>query len=49
VLGVPARYIHTHNSVIHLNDVVSALRLVLALAEALDQAAVDQLTAYPDA
>lgn len=48
VLGVPARYIHTHNSLIHLHDAAAALALVLALAEALDQKAVEQLTAYPD-
>lgn len=36
VLGVPARYIHTHNSIIHLDDYLSALRLVLALLKSLD-------------
>lgn len=36
VLGVPARYIHTHNSIIHMEDYLSTLRLVLALLKSLD-------------
>lgn len=36
VLGVPARYIHTHNGIIHMDDYLSALRLVLALLKSLD-------------
>ena len=36
VLGVPARYIHTHNSIIHMDDYLSTLRLVLALLKNLD-------------
>lgn len=44
VIGVPARYIHTHASVIHLDDLLTARRLVVELVEALDAAAVRSLT-----
>lgn len=37
VLGVPARYIHTHNSIIHLKDYLGTLRLIVALLENLDE------------
>ncbi|GLI34102.1 M42 family metallopeptidase [Desulforhabdus amnigena] len=48
VLGVPARYIHTHNAVIHMEDYLSALELVLQLAESLDAATVESFTAFND-
>jgi putative aminopeptidase FrvX len=31
VLGTPARYIHSHNSIIDINDYLSAVRLVCAV------------------
>jgi putative aminopeptidase FrvX len=43
VIGVPARYIHTHVSIIHLDDYEAAKRLVLAVLRRLDAAAVDAL------
>jgi endoglucanase len=46
VLGVPARYIHTHNSIVHLADCAAALRLVSALLERLDEATVRGLTDF---
>ncbi|MCE5243113.1 MAG: M20/M25/M40 family metallo-hydrolase, partial [Syntrophobacteraceae bacterium] len=46
VLGVPARYVHTHNSVIHIGDYLSALELVLELVQSLDAATVDRLCAF---
>jgi len=46
VLGVPARYIHTHVSLIHMDDYEAARRLVLAILRRLDQAAVDGLVAF---
>jgi endoglucanase len=46
VLGVPARYIHTHNSIISLPDYLAALRLVTALVRRLDGATVDGLTDF---
>jgi endoglucanase len=46
VLGVPARYIHSHNSVIDVNDYLHMLALSSALARRLDGEAVDGLTRY---
>jgi endoglucanase len=36
VLGAPARYIHSHNSVMNLDDYLSLVRLAVALAKKLD-------------
>ncbi len=46
VLGVPARYIHTHNSILHLEDYLSGLRLVLELIRTLDEETVRGFTAF---
>jgi endoglucanase len=46
VLGVPARYIHSHNSMIDINDYMHLLTLVIALVRRLDQETVDGLHAY---
>jgi len=46
VLGVPARYIHTHNAMIDMRDYVSALHLVQALVERLDASAVSGFTDF---
>lgn len=46
VLGVPARYIHTHNSIINIQDYYSALDLTLRLLSAMDQETVAQFTEY---
>jgi endoglucanase len=46
VLGVPARYIHTHVSLIHLDDYQAAKALVLALLRRLDAATVEGLVAF---
>lgn len=46
VLGVPARYIHTHNSVIDLADVEAAVALAIALVKRLDAKQVAALTKY---
>jgi putative aminopeptidase FrvX len=40
VLGVPARYIHAHASIIHLDDYLATRDLVLALLVRLDEARV---------
>jgi putative aminopeptidase FrvX len=48
VLSVPARYIHTHNSMIHLEDYLSTLRLVLGLLESLDQDKVNAFCCFLD-
>ncbi len=46
VLGVPARYIHSHNAVIDVRDYHAMVDLSIALVERLNQAEVDALTAY---
>ena len=46
VLGVPARYIHSHNAIIDLNDYLHLLTLVIALVRQLDQETVEGLSAY---
>jgi len=46
VLGVPARYIHSHNSIIDINDYLAMVALTTALVRRLDQSHVDALTSY---
>jgi endoglucanase len=46
VLGVPARYIHSHNSIIDINDYLALVALTTALVRRLDQSTVDSLTTY---
>ncbi len=46
VLGVPARYIHSHNAIIDLNDHLHMVALATALARQLDEKAVAGLTSY---
>ena len=46
VLGVPTRYIHSHNAIIDINDYLAMLSLTIALANELDQSKVDGLTRY---
>jgi endoglucanase len=46
VLGVPARYIHSHNAIIDLNDYLAMLALTIALAKRLDEETVEGLTMY---
>lgn len=46
VLGVPARYIHSHNSVIDIDDYLAMLKLTIELAQKLDEATVESLTRF---
>jgi len=46
VLGVPARYIHTHNSILSLPDYLSALHLIVALVRTLDGSTVRGFTDF---
>ena len=46
VLGCPARYIHSHNSIIDIDDYLAMVSLTIALAETLDEAAVEELTRF---
>ncbi|HEX6971570.1 MAG TPA: peptidase M28, partial [Limnochordia bacterium] len=36
-IGIPARYIHSHASVIHRDDFENTVRLMLALIERIDE------------
>lgn len=45
VIGVPARYIHTHNSVIHKDDYFNVIRLIEAVVKSFDAKSVAALTA----
>lgn len=46
VIGVPARYIHSHNAIIHLDDYLACVELTVALARRLDAEAVAGLTRF---
>ena len=46
VLATPARYIHSHHSMIDIRDYLAMLELSVALVKKLDQNEVDALTAY---
>ena len=46
VIGVPARYIHSHNAIIDVNDYLSMVELTTALARRLDAEAVASLTRF---
>jgi len=46
VLGVPARYIHSHNAIIDINDYLQMLALTVALVRKLDANTVSGLTEY---
>ncbi len=47
VLGVPVRYIHSHVSLMHLDDYQAALDLVVHLVAALDRNAVERILGGP--
>ncbi len=44
VVGVPARHIHSHGSIIHRDDYDRAVQLITAVVAKLDRATVDDLT-----
>ncbi|MEO5913088.1 MAG: M42 family metallopeptidase [Luteolibacter sp.] len=46
VLGVPARYIHSHNAIIDLNDYLQMVALTIALVRKLDEETVESLVKY---
>jgi putative aminopeptidase FrvX len=43
VIGVPARYIHSHVSIVHLDDLDNAVKLVIELVKKLDEATVKSI------
>ncbi|MGI8604029.1 MAG: M42 family metallopeptidase [Verrucomicrobiales bacterium] len=46
VIGVPARYIHSHNSIIDINDYLATLTLVVEVTRRLDAATAAELVSY---
>lgn len=46
VLGVPSRYIHSHNSMIDVRDYMTMVELSVALVKKLGRSEVDALTQY---
>lgn len=46
VVGVPTRYIHSHVSVAHLDDVTNAAKLVVEVVKRLDEATVRSFTSF---
>ena len=46
VLGVPSRYIHSHNAIIDIEDYLCMVRLTVALVKRLDQEKVNELIEY---
>ena len=46
VIGVPARYIHTHVSLIHWGDYAAAVRLVVEVVRRLDRETVAGFTDF---
>lgn len=48
VLGIPARYIHTHNSIISIRDYLGALDLILELLQRMDRRLAESCTAFAD-
>jgi endoglucanase len=47
VIGVPTRYAHTHVSLIHLDDYLASLRLVVELVKVLDGETLGSLAPHP--
>jgi len=46
VLGVPSRYIHSHNAMIDVHDYLCMVRLAVAMVKRLDKASSDELVRY---
>ena len=46
VIGVPARYIHSHNAIMDIEDQVNAVKLVNAMVKRLDAATVEGFVKY---
>lgn len=46
VLGTPARYIHSHNAIISIEDYRAMLHLTVALVKALDKKMIENLTNF---
>jgi len=48
VIAVPARYVHTHNTIIDISDYTNALKLILKLVETLDPDTAGSISSFSD-
>ncbi len=47
VIGVPTRHIHSHTSIVHLDDIKNAVRLIVEIVKRLDEERVRSFTSWP--
>ncbi|MCD4670359.1 MAG: peptidase M28, partial [Actinomycetia bacterium] len=43
-IGIPTRYVHSHHSLLDLEDVEGAIQLIIAMLKKLDQKTVESFT-----
>jgi endoglucanase len=48
VLAVPARYVHTHNTIINISDYLNALKLLVKLVETIDAEVAEGFSNFED-
>jgi endoglucanase len=48
VVAVPARYVHTHNTIIDLSDYLNTLKLILKLIETIDGDTAERISSFSD-
>jgi putative aminopeptidase FrvX len=48
VLAVPARYVHTHNTIVDISDYLEALELILKLVETIDGGVAESFCDFND-
>lgn len=48
VMAVPARYAHTHNTILNLSDYVNTLNLLLKVVEAIDEEAAKRIGSFEE-
>jgi endoglucanase len=48
VIGIPSRYVHTHNTIIDISDYLGALKLLHKLIEVIDGETAGRISAFDD-
>jgi len=48
VIAVPSRYVHTHNTIIHISDYLNALKLLHKLIEIIDRETAGRISEFDD-
>lgn len=48
VIGVPSRYIHTHNTILDISDYLTTVKLILKLIETIDGEAAERIGGFSD-